>query len=130
MPPSIELEVRALTKRYAPQVSVGPISFEVQEGEFFSLLGPSGCGKTTTLRCIAGFEALPGGLVPLDGGRVDEKPPPRRGRGLRFQELAPFSESAVIGHRAFGVGVGRAGKAEIAVRVGRVLQLVDLTGMT
>jgi hypothetical protein len=30
MPPSIELEVRELTKRYSPQVSVGPISFEVQ----------------------------------------------------------------------------------------------------
>ena len=64
MPPSIELEVRELTKRYSPQVSVGPISFEVKEGEFFSLLGPSGCGKTTTLRCIAGFESAHRGLDP------------------------------------------------------------------
>src|ERR1700736_4098106 len=36
MPPGIELEVCGLTKRYSPQVSVGPISFEVQKGEFFS----------------------------------------------------------------------------------------------
>jgi len=53
---SIELTVTGLVKRYSPQVVVGPLSFEVREGEFFSLLGPSGCGKTTTLRCIAGFE--------------------------------------------------------------------------
>jgi hypothetical protein len=52
MPSSIELEVRGLTKRYSAQVSVGPISFEVRQGEFFSLLGPSGCGKTTTLRWV------------------------------------------------------------------------------
>ena len=52
----LELQVSGLVKRYSPQVAVGPISFEVMEGEFFSLLGPSGCGKTTTLRCIAGFE--------------------------------------------------------------------------
>jgi ABC-type Fe3+/spermidine/putrescine transport system ATPase subunit len=78
MPPGIELEVRELTKRYSPQVSVGPISFEVQEGEFFSLLGPSGCGKTTTLRCIAGFEALTEGSIRLHGERLDA--PPRRDR--------------------------------------------------
>src|SRR2546423_181958 len=65
MPDGIELEVRGLTKRYSPQVTVGPISFEVHAGEFFSLLGPSGCGKTTTLRCIAGFESLSEGSIRL-----------------------------------------------------------------
>jgi len=32
-----QLEVRGLTKRFSPQVTVGPLSFEVMEGEFFSL---------------------------------------------------------------------------------------------
>ena len=36
--------------------AVDGISFEVEDGELFTLLGPSGCGKTTTLRCIAGLE--------------------------------------------------------------------------
>ncbi len=36
--------------------AVNDISFEVKEGELFTLLGPSGCGKTTTLRSVAGLE--------------------------------------------------------------------------
>src|ERR1700758_4200631 len=129
MPLSIELEVRELTKRYSPQVSVGPISFEVQEGEFFSLLGPSGCGKTTTLRCIAGFEALTEGSIRLHGERLDDKPPHRRDVGLVFQNYALFPHLTVFDNVAFGLRLRRLGRAEIGVRVSRVLQLVDLAGM-
>ena len=32
------------------------VTFNVPEGQLFTLLGPSGCGKTTTLRSIAGLE--------------------------------------------------------------------------
>ena len=31
------------------------VSFDIEEGRFYTLLGPSGCGKTTILRIIAGF---------------------------------------------------------------------------
>src|SRR6202162_6582243 len=129
MPQSIELEVRQLTKRYSPQVSVGPISFQVHEGEFFSLFGPSGCGKTTTLRCIAGFEALSGGSIDLHGERLDNKPPHRRDVGLVFQNYALFPHLTVFDNVSFGLRLRRLAKAEIAERVGRVLQLVDLAGM-
>src|SRR5690349_20917159 len=95
VPASVELEVCGLTKRYSPQVSVGPIWFEVQEGEFFSLLGPSGCGKTTTLRCIAGFEELTEDSISLHGERIDGKPPHRRDIGLVFQNYALFPHLTV-----------------------------------
>src|SRR5262245_14565629 len=125
----IELEVRDLTKRYSPQVSVGPISFEVYEGEFFSLLGPSGCGKTTTLRCIAGFEALSSGSITLHGERLDDKPPHRRDVGLVFQSYALFPHLTVFDNVAFGLRLRRLPKNDIADRVDRILQLVDLSGM-
>jgi putative spermidine/putrescine transport system ATP-binding protein len=130
MPPGVELQVRELTKRYSPQVSVGPISFEVREGEFFSLLGPSGCGKTTTLRCIAGFEALSEGSIRLHGERLDDKPPHRRDVGLVFQNYALFPHLTVFDNVAFGLRLRKLGKVAIADRVGRVLQLVDLAAMT
>src|SRR5215469_12533249 len=130
MPPGVELEVRGLTKRYSAQVSVGPISFEVQEGEFFSLLGPSGCGKTTTLRCIAGFETLTEGSISLHGERLDDKPPHRRDVGLVFQNYALFPHLTVFDNVAFGLRLRHVAKAEIAERVGRILRLVDLPQMT
>src|SRR5437764_14905875 len=129
MPHSVELEVCELTKRYSPQVSVGPISFEVHAGEFFSLLGPSVCGKTTTLRCIAGFEALSGGSIRLHGERLDAKPPHRRDVGLVFQNYALFPHLTVFDNVAFGLRLRRRAKSEIADRVGRILQLVDLAGL-
>src|SRR5215475_7607068 len=129
MPAGIELEVRALTKRYSPQVSVGPISFEVREGEFFSLLGPSGCGKTTTLRCIAGFEVPNAGMIRLRGERLDTKPPHRRDVGLVFQNYALFPHLTVFDNIAFGLRLRRVGKAEIAERAAAVLRLIDLPEM-
>ena len=129
MPWSVELEVCELTKRYSPQVSVGPITFEVYEGEFFSLLGPSGCGKTTTLRCIAGFERLSQGSIRLHGARLDDKPPHRRDIGLVFQNYALFPHLTVFDNIAFGLRLRRLARSAIADRVGRVLQLVDLAEM-
>jgi spermidine/putrescine transport system ATP-binding protein len=126
---AIELKVDGLTKRYSPQVTVGPISFEVEEGEFFSLLGPSGCGKTTTLRCIAGFEGLSGGAIRLRGDRLDDKPPHRRDVGLVFQNYALFPHLSVFDNIAFGLRLRRIAKAEIAQRVDRILRLVDLPEM-
>src|SRR6267143_6739006 len=126
MPRSVELEVHELTKRYSPQVSVGPITFEVYEGEFFSLLGPSGCGKTTTLRCIAGFERLSQGSIKLHGARLDDKPPHRRDVGLVFQNYALFPHLTVFDNIAFGLRLRRVAKTEIAARVGAMLRLVDL----
>ena len=126
---SIELEVDGLTRRYSPEVTVGPISFEVHAGEFFSLLGPSGCGKTTTLRCIAGFETLDSGAIRLRGERLDDKPPHRRDVGLVFQNYALFPHLTVFDNIAFGLRLRHVAKAEIAERVGRILRLVDLPQM-
>ena len=49
--------------------AVNDVTFEVKEGELFTLLGPSGCGKTTTLRSIAGLEKPDGGTIAV-GDRV------------------------------------------------------------
>jgi len=124
--PRVKLEVKGLTKRFSPQVTVGPLSFEVMEGEFFSLLGPSGCGKTTTLRCIGGFETVTEGSISLDGQRLDDRPPHRRDVGLVFQSYALFPHLTVFDNIAFGLRLRKAGKAEVERRVGQMLELVDL----
>ena len=43
--------------------AVADLTFEVEAGEFLSIIGPSGCGKSTLLRLLAG-------LVQPDRGRI------------------------------------------------------------
>jgi ABC-type Fe3+/spermidine/putrescine transport system ATPase subunit len=50
--------------------AVDGVSFNVEEGSFYTLLGPSGCGKTTTLRCVAGLERSDGGQITVGGQKV------------------------------------------------------------
>jgi putative spermidine/putrescine transport system ATP-binding protein len=123
------LEVTGLTRRYSDQVTVGPISFSVEQGEFFSLLGPSGCGKSTTLRCIAGFEGLTTGEISLLGERIDTKPPYTRNLGLVFQSHALFPHLTVAENIAFGLTIRKVGIADIRRRVDRVLELVGMAGL-
>lgn len=42
------------------------ISFEIQDGEFVSILGPSGCGKTTLLKTIAGLLKVCSGTIKIN----------------------------------------------------------------
>ena len=47
------LEVKNLSKQYHQKNNVlSDINFEVEEGEFISIIGPSGAGKSTLLRCM------------------------------------------------------------------------------
>ena len=65
------------------------ISFEVNEGEFVSLVGPSGCGKTTTLTIIAGFQTADSGQVLVNGSPVT-KPGPDRAFVFQNYALLPW----------------------------------------
>jgi ABC-type nitrate/sulfonate/bicarbonate transport system ATPase subunit len=46
---------------------IGGLSFEMEEGEFLSILGPSGCGKSTLLGILAGVEPASGGAIRVSG---------------------------------------------------------------
>ena len=60
------IQINQISKHFGDVKAVDNVSFEIQEGEFFSLLGPSGCGKTTLLRLLAGFEYPTSGNLLLD----------------------------------------------------------------
>ncbi len=47
--------------------ALGPLSFNVQKGEFVSVLGPSGCGKSTLMLVAAGLDDATSGDVIIDG---------------------------------------------------------------
>ena len=121
------IELVALTKRFT-DIAVDRVDLTVDSGEFFSLLGPSGCGKTTTLRLIAGFEQPTEGTILLDGVEMTNIPPHRRNVNTVFQSYALFPFLSVSDNVAFGLRNRHLTKAEMNERVGKALDLVQLTG--
>jgi iron(III) transport system ATP-binding protein len=113
------------------------VSFEVPEGQLFTLLGPSGCGKTTTLRSIAGLERprlgeiRVGDRVVYSSARNIFVAPNRRGFGMVFQSYAIWPHMNVFQNAAFPLEVGAKHyrKGEIRDKVMRVLAAVQLDSL-
>ena len=61
------IKVEGLTKRYARNVAVDSISFEVQKGQIVGFLGPNGAGKTTTMRVLTCFLPPTAGAAEVAG---------------------------------------------------------------
>lgn len=66
------LELKNVSKKYQAKngevEALKNISFQVNEGEFVSIIGPSGCGKSTLLSIIAGLEPKTSGEITVTGG--------------------------------------------------------------
>ncbi|MBR2836669.1 MAG: ABC transporter ATP-binding protein [Coriobacteriales bacterium] len=94
-PATIKISVKDLTKVYGTKTVLDHVSFEVQTGEFLSILGPSGCGKTTILRILIGLLEPTEGTVYKDGKDITGLSPSQRGMGIVFQNYALFENMNV-----------------------------------
>jgi spermidine/putrescine transport system ATP-binding protein len=122
------VQLSRVSKTFGDVKAVNDVSFDIQRGEFFSMLGPTGCGKTTTLRLLAGFEQPDedGGEVRLLGEVVNRKRPYERKIAMVFQSYALFPHLSVQRNVAFGLEQRKTPKAEIDDRVRGALELVRL----
>ena len=100
------------------------VSFDVQEGEFVSLLGPSGCGKTTTLTIIAGFQKSNSGKIVVNGKEVS-KPGPDR--SFMFQNYALFPWLKVGENLEYPMKKMKVPKAERKQKLKELLEMAQLT---
>ncbi len=91
-------------------------SFEVSEGEIYSVIGPNGAGKSTLFNVISGIHRPAEGRVFFRGRRVDGLRPSRisrMGMARSFQNLELFSGMSALenvltgGHRHLGYGFFR-----------------------
>lgn len=123
------IELKGIGKSYnSKDYIVRDINLTVRKGEFVTLLGPSGCGKTTTLRMIAGFETPTEGSILFEGKDISKVPPYLRPVNTVFQRYALFPHLNVYNNIAFGLNLKKLPKKEIAEKVSRVLDIVDMEG--
>jgi putative spermidine/putrescine transport system ATP-binding protein len=105
------------------------VSFEVEDGEFFSLLGPSGSGKTTCLRLIAGFDQPDAGEILIHGESVTGVPPYERDVNTVFQDYALFPHMTVAANVEYSLMIRKVPAAERRRRADEMLELVKLPGL-
>lgn len=104
------------------------VSFNIQRGQFVSLLGPSGCGKTTLLRIVAGLESVTDGVVLIDGQDVTKLPPEQRDISMMFQSYALMPHLSVYDNVRFPLRMRRIGtRSEQHERIQEALDTVQLT---
>ena len=122
------VEVKGLAKRFGASVVFEDLSFEIDDGEFITLLGPSGCGKSTLLRCLAGLERPDAGNIYVNGEDITHTKPQKRGIGMVFQSYALFPNMTVAENIAFGLKMQGLPKTEILHRAAQTIRTVELTG--
>jgi spermidine/putrescine transport system ATP-binding protein len=124
----IDLSVKNICKTFGDFTAVDNVSFEVEDGKFFSILGPSGCGKTTLLRMIAGFYDPTSGALAIGGKDMARVEPNKRPVSLIFQHLALFPMMNVKENVVFGLKRrGERGKS-VYHKVEEMLERVGLSG--
>ena len=123
---ALPIRIRQLTKQYGAFKALDAVDLDIATGEFLTLLGPSGSGKTTLLMTLAGFVRPDAGVVYFGDEEVLLKPPHRRGVGMVFQNYALFPHMDVAANDAYPLKLRKVPKPEMAERVQRVLDLVQL----
>lgn len=122
----VKLEVKNVSKVMDGKDILKPVSFEVYDGEFLSLLGPSGCGKTTILKILTGLLEVTEGQVFKEGKNITSVAPSLRGMGIVFQNYALFENMTVLENVKYALKFHEEWKT---VAVKRAMEMIELVGL-
>ncbi|ERE06906.1 MULTISPECIES: ABC transporter ATP-binding protein [Chromobacteriaceae] len=120
------LRISGVVKKFGDHLAVDHIDLDIRRNEIFALLGSSGCGKSTLLRMLAGMETPTSGRIILDGQDMQGLRPYERPVNMMFQNYALFPHMTVEQNVAFGLKQDGAPRDEIAERVAKMLDLVQM----
>src|SRR5262245_21850861 len=112
-----QVVLKEINKFYDSVQAVKDFNLQIRDREFVVFVGPSGCGKTTTLRMIAGLEAISAGDISIDGKVVNDLAPMDRDIAMVFQNYALYPHMSVFDNMAFGLKMRKFDRREIAKRV-------------
>jgi multiple sugar transport system ATP-binding protein len=120
------VSIRNLKIQLGANTVIEALDLEVEPGEFIVLLGPSGCGKSTLLHTIAGLIDVADGSIEIGGQDMTWADPKDRGIALVFQSYALYPTMNVERNLSFGLRINGTPKAEIARRVARASEMLQL----
>ena len=121
-----QVVLKDINKLYGSVHAVKDVNLRIDDREFVVLVGPSGCGKTTTLRMIAGLEAISSGDVSIDGQVVNDLAPMDRDIAMVFQNYALYPHMSVYDNMAFGLKMRKFDRREIATRVKEAADILGI----
>src|ERR1700674_1293549 len=122
------VEFRRICKTYPEGTrAVIHLDLVVEDREFLCLLGPSGCGKSSTLRMLAGLEAITSGDLMLDDQRINDVPAQARDTAMVFENYALYPHLRVFDNIAMPLVAQGRPRREIRERVLQVAETLQIT---
>ncbi len=121
-----QLQLNKVQKFYGDYEVLKGVELDVRDGEFVVFVGPSGCGKSTLLRMIAGLDATSKGDIIINGVRVNDLPPVKRGIAMVFQSYALYPHMTVFENIAFPLRVERMEEEKLKAKVENAARILHL----
>ncbi|MCX7271031.1 MAG: ABC transporter ATP-binding protein [Burkholderiales bacterium] len=106
----ILLSAHELSVRFGGVLAVNKVSFEVRQGEVFTLIGPNGAGKTTVFNLISRLYTPTSGHLTYQGRALNDMPAhsvAAAGIARTFQNIELFEHASVLHNLLIGRHVHR-----------------------
>ncbi len=120
------ISFRNVTKSFGPEIVLRGVDFDVNDGDFITILGPSGCGKSTTLKILSGFLEPDSGTVTYKGKDLTKIPSFKRPFNTVFQNYALFPNMNVYENIAYGLKLKKESNDMIYDKVTKILKKVKM----
>lgn len=122
------IKVENITKRFKNRTVLKSISFQIEKGEFVSIIGPSGCGKTTLLKMINRLIKPTSGKIFINGENIYDKDPItlRRNMGYVIQQNGLFPHMTIKDNIEIIPKLEKKKSEEIYKRTIELMNMVDL----
>ena len=121
------IQVSNLSKYYGGKRALGPVSFEIQDGETVGFLGLNGAGKTTALRVLACDLRPSSGAVSVAGiDAVNDPHEVRKRIGFLPENPPLYADMRVVDYLRFAAELRGMRAPDIRKRLPEVIDIVDL----
>lgn len=121
------IRVSNLSKYYGGKRALGPVSFEINDGETVGFLGLNGAGKTTALRILATDLRPSSGAIEIGGvDGINEPHEVKKRIGFLPENPPLYQDMTVLDYLGFSGELRGMSRGQVKRRLPDVLEITDL----